>query len=125
MIGNFCNRSVKLYHALAINNTMRHDVCTKLIWITYVIHNLAVGCGVRKYTMLAQLAHSIKCGMTSSGFGNCQTADGCCFAKAIGQEGKIVGCQTSEIFSGDSNTSLCRWICDFRLFDTCAVLFFV
>ena len=87
-------------------------------------YSLAVGCGVRKYTMLAKFAHSFKCGMTSSGFGNCQTADGCCFAKAIGQKGNIIGCQTSEIFTGDCNTSWRRWT-DFRLFDTCAVLFFV
>ena len=103
---------------------MRHDVCTKLIWITYVIHNLAVDCGVRKYTMLAKSAHSIKCGMTSSGFGNCQTADGCCFAKAIGQEGKIIGCQTSEIFTGDCKMFYI-WTCVFHLFYTFAVLFFV
>ena len=41
--------------------------------------SLTVGCGVRKYTMLAKCAHSFKWGMTSFGIALSQTSDDCGF----------------------------------------------
>ena len=78
---------------------MRHDVCTKLIWIIYVIHNLAVGSRVTEETMITDLADIIGVRLMSSGSnrsGKAANSVGC--SELYGLECHIIGSRAIILF---------------------------